>query len=40
MIDAARRVGADSIDELAEAVGVRVTQIATTEAPAVSFAVA
>ncbi|KJL44852.1 3'-5' exonuclease [Microbacterium trichothecenolyticum] len=40
MIDAARRVGAGDIDALAEAVGVRVSQIAAAEAPAVSFAVA
>ncbi|MGU3646100.1 3'-5' exonuclease [Microbacterium sp. C23T] len=40
MIDAARRVGADDIDALTEAVGVRVSQISVTEAPAVSFAVA
>ena len=40
MIDAARRVGAGSVDELADAVGVRVSQLATAEAPAVSFAVA
>lgn len=40
MVDAAHRVGAGSIDELAEAVGVRVSQLATAEAPAVSFAVA
>lgn len=40
MIDAARRVGAGDIDALTEAVGVRVSQIAVTEAPAVSFAVA
>jgi len=33
-------VGADDIDALTEAVGVRVSQIAVTEAPAVSFAVA
>ncbi|KQP71735.1 MULTISPECIES: 3'-5' exonuclease [Microbacterium] len=39
MIDAARRVGAGDIDALTEAVGVRVSQIAVTEAPAVSFAV-
>jgi DNA polymerase-3 subunit epsilon len=40
MIDAAQRVGAADIDALAEAVGVRVSQIATTAAPATSFAVA
>ncbi|MFB7893889.1 3'-5' exonuclease [Microbacterium sp. NPDC056044] len=40
MIDAARRVGADDIDALTEAVGVRVSQIAVADAPAVSFAVA
>ena len=40
MIDAARRVGAGDIDALTEAVGVRVSQIAVTEATAVSFAVA
>jgi DNA polymerase-3 subunit epsilon len=40
MVDAARRVGAGSIDELAEAVGVRVSQLASADAPAVSFAVA
>jgi len=38
MIDAARRVGAHDIDDLAEAVGVRVSQIAFADAPAVSFA--
>ena len=40
MIDAARRVGADDIDALAETVGVRVSQIALTDSPATSFAVA
>jgi DNA polymerase-3 subunit epsilon len=40
MIDAANRVGAADIDGLAAAVGVRVSQIAVAEAPAVSFAVA
>lgn len=40
MIDAARRVGAADIDGLAEGVGVRVSQIAVADAPAVSFAVA
>lgn len=40
MIDAARRVGAQSIEELAEAASVRVSQIVLAEAPAVSFAVA
>jgi DNA polymerase-3 subunit epsilon len=40
MIDAARRVGARSIEELAEAASVRVCQIVLAEAPAVSFAVA
>jgi DNA polymerase-3 subunit epsilon len=40
MIDAANRVGAADIDGLARAVGVRVSQIAVAEAPAVSFAVA
>lgn len=39
MIDAARRVAADDIDLLAEYCGVRVSQIAVAEAPAVSFAV-
>lgn len=40
MIDAARRVGAADIDGLAGSVGVRVSQIAVADAPAVSFAVA
>ena len=40
MIDAARRLCADDIDTLAEYAGVRVSQIAITEAPAVTFAVA
>jgi len=40
MIDAARRLGAGSIDELADAAGVRVSQLAAAEAPAISFAVA
>ena len=40
MIDAANRVGAADIDGLAAAVGVRVSQIAVAEPPAVSFAVA
>ena len=40
MIDAARRMGADDIDGLAELVGVRVSQIEVAAAPAVSFAVA
>lgn len=40
MIDAARRLGVDSVDALAEAVGVRVSQIAVAEAPTISFAVA
>ncbi|WP_106814355.1 3'-5' exonuclease [Microbacterium timonense] len=40
MIDAARRVGAADIPGLADAVGVRVSQIAIAEMPAVSFAVA
>ena len=40
MIDAARRVGADDIGALTDAVGVRVSQIAVAETPAVSFAVA
>ncbi|WP_109210911.1 MULTISPECIES: 3'-5' exonuclease [Microbacterium] len=40
MIDAARRLGAADIESLAGAVGVRVSQIAVAEAPAVSFAVA
>lgn len=40
MIDAARRLGAGDIDALAEGAGVRVSQIAIAEAPAVSFAVA
>ncbi|GAA1958531.1 3'-5' exonuclease [Microbacterium deminutum] len=40
MIDAARRVGAHDIEGLAEAAAVRVCQIAITEAPAISFAVA
>jgi DNA polymerase-3 subunit epsilon len=34
MIDAARRLCVDSIDGLAEAAGVRVSQIAVAEAPA------
>jgi DNA polymerase-3 subunit epsilon len=40
MIDAARRLAADDIDLLTEYCGVRVSQIAVAEAPAVSFAVA
>ncbi|MBD3942347.1 3'-5' exonuclease [Microbacterium sp. NEAU-LLC] len=40
MMDAAHRVGAGTITELAEAVGVRVSQIATADAPPVSFAAA
>jgi DNA polymerase-3 subunit epsilon len=40
MIDAAHRVGATDIEALTEAVGVRVSQIAITAAPAISFAVA
>jgi DNA polymerase-3 subunit epsilon len=40
MIDAARRTGATDIEALTEAVGVRVSQIAVAEAPAVSFAIA
>lgn len=40
MIDAANRVGAADIEGLAAALGVRVSQIAVAEAPAVSFAVA
>lgn len=40
MIDAARRVAADDIELLTEYCGVRVSQIAVAEAPAVSFAVA
>ncbi|GAA1992946.1 3'-5' exonuclease [Microbacterium pumilum] len=40
MIDAARRVGADDIEALAQAASIRVCQIAITDAPAVSFAVA
>jgi DNA polymerase-3 subunit epsilon len=40
MIDAARRIGASDIEALTEAVGVRVSQIAVAEAPAVSFAIA
>lgn len=40
MIDAARRAEAADIDALAAAVGVRVSQIAVADAPAVSFAVA
>lgn len=40
MIDAARRLGVDSVDALAEAAGVRVSQIAVAEAPTISFAVA
>lgn len=40
MIDAARRLAADDIDSLAEYAGVKVSQIAVAEAPAVSFAVA
>lgn len=39
MIDAAHRVGAADIEALTAAVGVRVSQIAIAEAPAVSFAV-
>lgn len=39
MIDAARRVAADDIGLLAEYCGVRVSQIAVAEAPAVTFAV-
>ncbi len=38
MVDAARRLGADDVEALAESAGVRVSQIATAEAPAVSFA--
>ncbi|WP_194395768.1 3'-5' exonuclease [Microbacterium atlanticum] len=40
MIDAATRVGAADIDGLAATVGVRVSQIAVAEVPAVSLAVA
>lgn len=40
MIDAARRLAADDIASLAEYAGVKVSQIAVAEAPAVSFAVA
>ena len=40
MIDAARRLAADDIDLLTEYCGVRVSQIAVADAPAVSFAVA
>ncbi|WP_127819611.1 3'-5' exonuclease [Microbacterium sp. CPCC 204701] len=40
MIDAARRVGADDIDGLAELAGVRVSQIEIAAAPTVSFVVA
>ncbi|MFE7844444.1 exonuclease domain-containing protein [Microbacterium sp. NPDC057407] len=40
MIDAARRLAADDIGSLAEYAGVKVSQIAVAEAPAVSFAVA
>ncbi|WP_214466617.1 3'-5' exonuclease [Microbacterium flavescens] len=40
MIDAARRLAADDIDLLTEYCGVRVSQIAVAEAPAVTFAVA
>jgi DNA polymerase-3 subunit epsilon len=40
MIDAARRVGADDIEGLAEAAHVRVSQIAITDPPLFSFAVA
>ena len=40
MIDAARRLGADDVDALVDAAGVRVSQILVAEAPAVSFAVA
>ena len=40
MIDAARRLAADDVDLLTEYCGVRVSQIAVADAPAVSFAVA
>ncbi len=40
MIDAARRVGADDIEALANAVGVRVSQISVAGAHAESFAIA
>nr|WP_240948655.1 exonuclease domain-containing protein [Microbacterium sp. CFH 90308] len=40
MIDAARRLGADDVDALVDAAGVRVSQIHIAEAPAISFAVA
>lgn len=40
MIDAARRTGATDVEALTAAVGVRMSQIAVAEAPAVSFAVA
>lgn len=40
MIDAARRVGVDDIEGLAAAAAVRVCQIAITEPPMISFAVA
>jgi DNA polymerase-3 subunit epsilon len=40
MVDAARRLGVDDIDALAGAAGVRVSQIAIAEPPAMSFAVA
>jgi DNA polymerase-3 subunit epsilon len=37
MLDAARRLGVDTIDGLADAAGVRVSQIAVAEAPAPSL---
>lgn len=40
MIDAARRLGADDVDALVHAAGVRVSQILIAETPAISFAVA
>ncbi len=40
MIDAARRLAVDSVDGLAEAAGVRVSQIVVAEAPALSVAFA
>ncbi|WP_426320306.1 3'-5' exonuclease [Microbacterium sp. E-13] len=40
MVDAARRVGADDIETLANAVGVRVSQISVADTHAESFAIA
>jgi DNA polymerase-3 subunit epsilon len=40
MIDAAHRLGADDVDALVHAAGVRVSQILIAETPAISFAVA